>query len=1247
MLKWIEKFVGGSSVEVPNGVPESWLKELGTLLAEIDETSSGVRSGLRRDMLAYVLHGEPHTVLSEVAAVPKIGTRFRLISGGYGAERERSPAVYDAFDDVPTETMLRWAKLLAASASPAANGNLASWSFAFDPGVRWPEALLMHAGGRQLNSWGGSHPKVDKLSAFGVEQMLIADGFAPSALLISAFTTPVANYGPTYRLAMVTELRGYADALERHQEVLKPLLLQPAFAQRLHVLSLLADVEARVLAIYAPELADLAVSSSKQVRAAADPLVLRCAGAVIDPLKSAAREGKPNQRRNALRLLHAIARQTEDLGLFEYARDTAVADKAPLVQALVTEWQEISENSTNQPSFEYTVPRIDWSGRVSPALERALRDTWSAVNVSVDKGNKQSREHHARMLAEGRNFPLKQVPSLDETDLRHLLEYLNSDGPALPRQRNNDRACNWQHVVPALQPLAAHPDLQLPALLKILAFFDLLVDRDESLTRIAPPLINAMHRQCGRPTLLELSETLNGMGFDGRDHVIHSYCISWGDVLARDWPAEAVWPFFAHHMDELIRLLNPVQTKNYWFDRKGVYRAIGTLPAPPAEVVNALYDLALGSGKTDRAPAQHALDNVPGKEARIIAALADGKADVRTVAAQWLGRLRCEQAIPALEKAVAKEKHDVPKGAMLDALQLMGQPVEKYLDRKALEADAGKSLAKGMLKELDWFPWAALPIVRWNDTGAAVPVEVLHWMLVQAVKHKTPEPNAVLRKYCAMFAPRDREALGQFVLEAWLAEDVRPVTPEQAMEAAKATATSIHGYMTNHPQYYKDDPNFGRSVEELIAKYLPGCMRQPAGSAIGSKGLLAIAAACAAERAALPVARYLKEYYGTRAAQGKALIAMLAWIEHPSATQLMLSVGSRFRTKSFQEEATRQAEALAERKGWTLAELADRTMPTAGFDETATLELSYGERVFTAKLQPDLKIGLFNPDGKKIASLPEARMDDDADLAKEAKKALSAAKKEIKSIVDLQSSRLYEALCTERDWPFEDWERYLNRHPVVRLLTQRLVWSVVEDGSVTATFRPLDDGTLTDNDDNAVTPAATARVRIAHDSNLPAADVELWQQHLLDYEITPLFQQFGKGTYTLPAEKKGATSVDEFEGHMIEAFALRGRASKLGYTRGPTEDAGWFMTYEKRFPTLGMKAVIEFTGNPLPEENRAVALLKLSFEAIRQEESSWSASGMPLVDVPAVLLSECYNDLRLIAKDGSGFDPEWHKKSEY
>jgi len=99
-------------------------------------------------------------------------------------------------------------------------------------------------------------------------------------------------------------------------------------------------------------------------------------------------------------------------------------------------------------------------------------------------------------------------------------------------------------------------------------------------------------------------------------------------------------------------------------------------------------------------------------------------------------------------------------------------------------------------------------------------------------------------------------------------------------------------------------------------------LQRPKGSAIASKGILALAGACAGAEAAPLVHRYLEEWYGRRAAQCRALLQMLAWVEHPSAAQLLLAVGSGFRTRSIREEASRQAEHLAERQhcaAWKLA----------------------------------------------------------------------------------------------------------------------------------------------------------------------------------------------------------------------------------------------------------------------------------------------------------------------------------------
>lgn len=452
--------------------------------------------------------------------------------------------------------------------------------------------------------------------------------------------------------------------------------------------------------------------------------------------------------------------------------------------------------------------------------------------------------------------------------------------------------------------------------------------------------------------------------------------------------------------------------------------------------------------------------------------------------------------------------------------------------------------------------------------------------------------------------------------------------------------------MAQTPYNWSQTPQSGlpqQTLQQWYASILPRHLTQPKGSAIDSKGVLAVAGACGGSGTAPLVARYLKEWYGLRGAQCKALVQMLAWVEHPAAIQVLLAVGSRFRTKGIQDEAARQVQAVAARKGWTLEELADRTIPSAGLDENGEMTLDYGARQFSARLGDDLELVLRNSEGKILSSLPDPRTGDDEERAKEAKKLLSASRKELKSALRIQAERLYEAMCTQRSWSFDDWSRYLNRHPIVRHLCGRLVWIVLRDGAPALTFRPLADGTLTDVAEGTVTLSAGDAVRLAHDCNTPSDVAQSWGTHFADYEVEPLFQQLGRPRFALSEEKKQAVQLDDFQGHTLNAFALRGRATKLGYTRGQTQDGGWFYTYLKRFPTLGLAATLEFTGNSLPEENRKVALRALSFSRIVAGNEPGGHS--PLGEIPAALLAETWNDLRSIAAEGSGFDPDWEKKT--
>jgi len=421
----------------------------------------------------------------------------------------------------------------------------------------------------------------------------------------------------------------------------------------------------------------------------------------------------------------------------------------------------------------------------------------------------------------------------------------------------------------------------------------------------------------------------------------------------------------------------------------------------------------------------------------------------------------------------------------------------------------------------------------------------------------------------------------------------------------------------------------------------------PEGSQIGTKGILAVSGACCGAEVAQVVHRYIKQWFGYRGAQGKALLQVLAWIDHPAAIQVILAVANRFRTKGIQEEAIRMCQVLAERKGWTLNELADRTIPTAGLDELGAMDLDYGSRVFTVRLIPKMALEVSNPTGKAIASLPDGNQSDDAEKVKAAKTMLLTSRKELKQVLTMQRDRLYEALCTQRSWRYAEWDTYLRQHPIVGRYCQRLVWAVWEGDKVSGSFRPMDDGSLTNNADDSLTVPGDAVIRLAHEQTVGKDASAAWLQHFSDYKVEPLFQQFGKETYTLPATLKEETEIKQFHGHLIKSFSLRNRLTKLGYSRGQPEDGGWFMEYRKSFAGLGLSAVVEFTGNPLPEENRTVALLRLYFERRSPERERGIGEEVALGELPPVLLSECWNDMRMAAADGQGFAEDWQKQSEY
>ena len=704
-----------------------------------------------------------------------------------------------------------------------------------------------------------------------------------------------------------------------------------------------------------------------------------------------------------------------------------------------------------------------------------------------------------------------------------------------------------------------------------------------------------------------------------------------------------LWAFFAENeflIDEALGFapLQFAQSRYDRIDRVCTIKILQLFPTIPAKYVAYLFELALGESKQIRYVAQDALRQIPNIHNQIEQALSSAKQEVRIVAANWLAELGKTSSIKALNAALKKEKRETVQAAILIALEKFGEDISQHLTPKKLLADAQKGLKGKIPTDFDWFDFNLIPTLTWQN-GKTVEPQIIEWWICLAVKLRDPS-NLLLTVYNRLLSTQSQRQLGEFILQSFINQDTQTPTLEEAeakasLEANKRLQDYI-GYYQRYPKQFSRYQNityeqvFEEIKNETLAIYL--------GSAIKSKGILALTCGIEGSIAVSLLRSFMKNHYQRRA-QIEAMLEPLANSDDPMIIQLLLSLARRYRTASIQEKAKYLVESIAERSGWTTDELADRTISTAGLDDNGLLILDYGERTFTVSLDEQFKWQLKNANGEKIKALPEARKSENPELVKEAKKQFSNSKKELNQLLTMQIGRFYEAMCAERQWRVEDWQKYLQPHPIVGRFIQRLVWLQLDNnGQIVNSFRPTEDGSLITNQDDEILLDQNHFITVAHSALLASDDIAQWQAHLKDYKITPLFEQFNHAFPEISKFNDGV--IDDRLGWLTDSFTIRGILTKLSYERDTTEDSGCFYGYHKYFGSLGIYINIEFSGSMLPEENIPVVLYNLYFT----NKEGYKDRAIALNKLPKVLLAEGYANYIAVANACSGFDPNWKDK---
>ncbi|MCJ8313404.1 MAG: DUF4132 domain-containing protein [Pseudomonadales bacterium] len=717
-------------------------------------------------------------------------------------------------------------------------------------------------------------------------------------------------------------------------------------------------------------------------------------------------------------------------------------------------------------------------------------------------------------------------------------------------------------------------------------------------------------------------------------------CYSWDEFELPHIDGVNFWAFFYEYPEFLDEAFD-LEYTSYSISRSMLM--LLNFPSIPDKYLLAIYTLALSTSKSLGPQARETLNDYGLNTDRVIEALQSNKQEERIVAANWLADIKCNDAIPTFKIALKKEKKETVKAAMLSALHTLGESIDDYLSPKILLAEAQVGLKKSLPKSIEWFPFDSIPILKWNS-GSKVELTIIKWWIVLSFKLKQPEGNPLLSLYIDQLDSESKAKLGHYILHIFIEKDIDGPNDDEANNYALNEQQSLFETYQYRAGFDWGEQYKNKTISDAYKELFKLKKSELYGSTISAKGILCLGSYINAADAVQILTKYMKDHYKRRH-QIEALITSFASNNDPIAIQFLLSVARRNRTNSVQERAKALIEMIAKRNNWSHDELSDRTIPSAGFELNGIQIIELGSRTISVYLTEKLKIEMKNESGKVIKSLPAPREGDDLEQIKESKKQFSNIKKELKQVIDIQISRLHEAMCTNRVWTYSEWNEYILQHPILTHVAQKLIWMESNNGNDTL-FRPTAERDLIDIEDNDVDIQDTSIIQLAHVGLFDSSGIKAWSKTLKEEKIIQPFKQLALPNHKLNKYDLENTKLNYHLGWVTDTFVVRSVLTKLGYKHGEAEDAGFFTHYFKDFEALNIRVIIEFSGNHLPEENIPAIVHHIAF--VNPNKRGWieESEHIKISDVQRSLVLEVMKDYEALAKKAH-FDENWKSISPW
>jgi len=564
------------------------------------------------------------------------------------------------------------------------------------------------------------------------------------------------------------------------------------------------------------------------------------------------------------------------------------------------------------------------------------------------------------------------------------------------------------------------------------------------------------------------------------------------------------------------------------------------------------------------------------------------RADTRTAAVAWLAGVGTPAALKELEARLELEPDDTVRDALLLALEKLTGGAGG-VDPAALNRRIRQTVAKLEGPPAPWLDPKTLPVSRLKN-GERLSPDAVRYLLYRQSRVKEMRADVEARP---LFQALDRSTSGELglaVLRAFLGS---------TMEA-------------------------------------------------GDRWAMAFAALVGDDRLVPLLTRQIREWAdASRGKLSEYAVHALALLGSQAALLAVDAMAIRYRSK-YKNIGKAAAEAFADAarsRGLTPEELGDEVVPWLGFEPGKPRIVETGKTSLEVRIGPDLKLTFRDTaTNKRLAKLPDSAP---AAVKAEFKDVAASLREAAKS----QLLRLENLMVRQFRWPVARWRELFRMHPLLQPFAQRLVWGhYAASGPLDATFRALEDGSLTNPSDEPFDLPGHGAVGIVHPLELGPERCQEWIRHLADYDVTPPFPQLERPVIRVKPDERDRTFSDIVTDTELNAMTFKGRAERLGWSRGSVCDAGGINFYLKTFPTAGVDVFVGtpgmFVGMGVEDEIKLGDVFFVKSGSVRVGSYEYDEPAdrqdprlVAFGDVPPIAFSEAMGDLtRIAAKSAASND---------